>query len=115
MVIRFCACAFGKRSGAFGDLWEEVVGEVEFIYGDALEALEEETKKFEAGGLGGVRLGIEGLVFLGGSIDGESTVSTSRLRSARGSRDQALKHDRKLWSKLLKESDKTEMERQGKF
>ncbi|WVZ03617.1 hypothetical protein V8G54_024423 [Vigna mungo] len=39
------------RECAFGHLREEVVGEVEFIHGDALGALEEETEKFEAGGL----------------------------------------------------------------
>jgi len=101
--------------------------------------LEEEAKEFKASGLTDVRLGIEGLLFLGGCIGGEVGPLEGRLiggringvngalgfhvvsvGSAGGSRDQALKHDRwrarenrrfggKFWGK----SDKSESERQG--
>ncbi|WVZ26047.1 hypothetical protein V8G54_004591 [Vigna mungo] len=74
---------FQPWSGAFGDLRKEFVGEVEFIHGDAFGALEEETKKFEAGGLGDVRLGIEGLVVLGGSISREVCPLERRLIDGR--------------------------------
>ncbi|WVZ04254.1 hypothetical protein V8G54_025060 [Vigna mungo] len=131
-----------ERRREFGDLREEVVGEVEFIHGDALGTLEEEAKKLEAGGLAGVRVRIEGLVVVGGGIGGEvgplerrliggriSGVNGSlsfhvvRVGSAGGSRDQALKHDRwrererieSFGGNFWGKSDKTERERQGKF
>jgi len=92
--------------------------------------LEEEAEEFETGGLAGVGLGMEGLVFLGGCIGGGEVGPLVRgligggicgvngafgfhvvgVGSAGGWRDQALKHDRwrarenrKLWRKLLGE------------